>query len=116
MVPAPNFEQAINLWRENPEIDLGIHITLTSDEWGEKYSGQTVLPKTDVPSLYSPQGVMWTTDEAFIIHAQRKDIENEMEAQIKKVLDTGLKPSHLDHHMSIYGHPDLPFHSNRTFT
>ena len=28
-----------------------------------------------------------------------------MEAQINKVLDTGLKPSHLDHHMSIYGHP-----------
>jgi len=107
MVPAPNFERAINLWQENPEIDLGIHLTLTSDEWGEKYSGSTVLPKTDVPSLYSPQGIMWTTDEAFVMHAKRKDMENEMEAQIRKVLDTGLKPSHLDHHMSIYSHPDF---------
>jgi predicted glycoside hydrolase/deacetylase ChbG (UPF0249 family) len=107
MVPAPNFEQALKLWKENPEIDLGIHLTLTSDEWGEKYSGPTVLSKTAVPSLYSPQGVMWTTDEAFIMHAKRKDMECEMEAQIKKVLDTGLKPSHLDHHMSIYGHPDF---------
>jgi len=107
MVPAPNFEQAIKLWQENPEIDLGIHFTLTSDEWGEKYSGPTVLPKTDVPSLYSPQGVMWTTDEAFIMHAKKKDMVNEMEAQIQKVLETGLKPSHLDHHMSIYGHPDF---------
>lgn len=107
MVPAPNFEQAIKLWQENPEIDLGIHITLTSDEWGERYSGPTVLPRTEVPSLYSPQGVMWTTDEAFILHAQKKDMANEMEAQIKKVINTGLKPSHLDHHMSIYGHPDF---------
>jgi chitin disaccharide deacetylase len=107
MVPAPNFEQVIKLWQENPEIDLGIHLTLTSDEWGEKYSGPTVRPKTDVPSLYSPQGIMWKTDEAFIMHAKKKDMENEMEAQIKKVLDTGLKPSHLDHHMSIYGHPDF---------
>ena len=105
MVPAPNFEQAIDLWLENPEIDLGIHLTLTSDDWGERYSGPTVLPKSDVPSLYSPQGNMWTTDEAFIMHAQTEDVEKEMEAQIKKVLDTGLKPSHLDHHMSIYSHP-----------
>ena len=107
MVPAPDFENAIGLWRENPEIDLGIHITLTSDEWGEKYSSPTVLPQTDVPSLYSPSGVMWTTDDAFIKHARKKDMEKEMEAQIKKVLDTGLKPTHLDHHMSIYGHPDF---------
>lgn len=41
------------------------------------------------------------------MHAERKDMENEMEAQIIKVLDAGLKPSHLDHHMSIYGHPDF---------
>lgn len=107
MVPAPNYEQAIRLWQKNPEIDLGIHFTLTSDAWGEKYSGTTVLPKTDVPSLYSPQGIMWKTDEEFIIHAKKRDMENEMEAQIKKVLDRGLKPSHLDHHMSIYSHPDF---------
>ena len=107
MVPAPNFEYAIKLWQENPDIDLGIHITLTSDEWGDKYSGPTVLPQTDVPSLYSPQGIMWKTDADFIAHARKRDMANEMEAQIKKVLETGLKPSHLDHHMSIYGHPDF---------
>ena len=107
MAPAPNFEYAIKLWQENPDIDLGIHLTLTSDEWGDKYSGPTVLPQSDVPSLYSPQGIMWKTDEDFIRHARKPDIAKELEAQIEKVLDTGLTPSHLDHHMSIYGHPDF---------
>ena len=36
MVPCPNYDQVIKLWRENPEIGLGIHLTLTC-EWGEKY-------------------------------------------------------------------------------
>lgn len=106
MVPCPNYSQVIKLWRENPEIDLGIHLTLTC-EWGGKYPWPPVLPKTDVPSLYNPEGVMWSTDEAIFLHANRKDIEMEMEAQIKKVLDTGLKPSHLDYHMSFHRYLDL---------
>ena len=106
MVPCPNFEQVIKLWQKSPEIDLGIHLTLTC-EWGEKYPWAPVLSKTDVPSLYNPEGSMWPTDEAFLLHANRKDIERELEAQINKVLDTGLKPSHLDHHMNVHRHSDF---------
>ncbi len=106
MVPCPNFEQVIKLWQKSPEIDLGIHLTLTC-EWGEKYPWAPVLSKTDVPSLYNPEGSMWPTDEAFLLHANRKDIERELEAQINKVLDTGLKPSHLDYHMNFAFHGGL---------
>ena len=31
----------------------------------------------------------------------------ELEAQINKILDTGLKPTHLDDHMDFYYHLDL---------
>ena len=85
---------------------FGDTLTLTC-EWGEKYPWAPVLPKTDVPSLYNPEGIMWPTIEALLLHAKRKDIERELEAQINKVLDTGLKPSHLDHHMNFHHHPDL---------
>ena len=106
MVPCPNYDQVINLWRENPGIDLGIHLTLTC-EWGEKHPWKPVLPKTDVPSLYNPEGIMWPTDEAILLNTNPKDIERELEAQINKVLDTGLKPTHLDYHMSFHPYFDL---------
>lgn len=106
MVPCPNFDHVIKLWKENPEIDLGIHLTLTC-EWGQKYPWAPVLPKTDVPGLYNPKGIMWPTIETLLLNANRKDIERELEAQINKVLDRGLKPSHLDCHMNFGFHGDL---------
>ena len=100
MVPCPNFDQAMKLWKENPETDLGIHLTLTC-EWGEKYPWAPILPKTDVPGLYNPEGRMWASTEALLKHASRKDIRRELEAQIKKVLEKGLAPTHIDYHMNF---------------
>ena len=106
MVVCPNIDHAMKLWQENPEIDLGVHLTLTC-EWGEKYPWAPVLPKTDVPSLYNPQGIMWPTPEALLLHSKRKDIEMELEAQVNKVLDTGLNPTHIDYHMNFGFNTDL---------
>ena len=106
MVPCPNFNRVIKLWKENPEIDLGIHFTLTC-EWGEKYPWTPVLSKANVPSLYNPEGIMWPNVNELLQHAKRKDIKMELDAQINTILDAGLKPSHLDHHMDFYYHSDL---------
>ena len=106
MVPCPNYDHAIKLWKENPKIDLGVHLTLTC-EWGEKYPWAPVLPKTEVPSLSNPDGIMWPTTEALLLHSNRKEIERELTAQINKVLDAGLQPSHLDFHMNFGFNTDL---------
>ena len=106
MVPCPNYDQAIKLWQENPEIELGVHLTLTC-EWGEKYPWHPVLSEADVPSLYNPEGIMWQRVEELLQHAKRKDIALELEAQINKVLETGLKPSHIDCHMVFHHQFDL---------
>jgi len=106
MVPCPNFNHVIKYWKENPEIDLGVHLTLTC-EWGEKYPWTPVLSKGNVPSLYNPQGIMWPNVSELLQHAKKKDINMELDAQINKILDAGLKPSHLDHHMDFYYHSDL---------
>jgi predicted glycoside hydrolase/deacetylase ChbG (UPF0249 family) len=106
MVPCPNFDHVIKLWKNTPETDLGIHLTLTC-EWGEKYPWTPVLSKKNVPSLYNTQGIMWPNVYEILQHANRKEINMELEAQINKILDAGLKPSHLDHHMDFYYHSDL---------
>jgi len=103
MVPCPNFPQIMELWGKNPEIELGVHLTLTC-EWGRRYPWSPVLPRTDVPSLYNPDGMMWSNIQDLLRNAKRKEIEMELDAQISKILDTGLKPSHLDHHMDFYYH------------
>jgi chitin disaccharide deacetylase len=100
MVPCPNFGNVIKLWKGAPETDLGVHLTLTC-EWGEKYPWAPVLSKTDAPSLYNPEGMMWPTVEALLLHAKKNDIERELEAQINKILETGLELSHLAHHMNF---------------
>ena len=106
MAPCPNFNQIIKLWRENPDIDLGVHLTLTC-EWGTKYPWSTVLSKSHVPSLYNPDGIMWSSINDLLQHATQKDIDMELEAQIVKILDAGLKPTHLDYHMDFAYHADL---------
>lgn len=106
MVPCPNFSQVIKCWKENPEIDLGVHLTLTC-EWGEKYPWTPVLSKANVQGLYNPKGIMWENVKELLQHARRKEINMELDAQINKILDAGLKPSHLDHHMDFYYHSDL---------
>ena len=106
MACSPNFGQAISMWKDQRDIALGIHLTLTF-EWGDKYPIFTVLEKNEVPSLYNPKGILWESNEGFLRHAKRKDMENELEAQIKKVFATGLRPSHLDYHENIHQHPDF---------
>lgn len=106
MVPCTNFLQVMELWRKNPEFELGVHLTLTC-EWGERCPWSPVLPRTDVPSLYNPDGMMWRSVQDLLRNAKRKEIEMELDAQINKILDAGLKPSHLDHHMDFYYHHNL---------
>jgi chitin disaccharide deacetylase len=106
MVPCPNFDNAIHLWKTNPKIDMGIHLTLTC-EWGKKYPWTPVLSRTDVPSLYNQEGIMWKSVAELLQHANRHHIVMELEAQINKVLDTGLQPSHADCHMVLHEHVDL---------
>mgnify|MGYP005841548953 CR=1 FL=1 len=102
MVPCPGFDRVMKWWRKNPEgIDLGIHLTLTC-EWGRKYPWSPVLPEDQVPSLYNPEGIMWPSVADLLQHGARAEILMELEAQINKILDAGMQPSHLDHHMDFY--------------
>lgn len=107
MVPCPDFERTLAIWGEHPELDLGIHLTLNS-EWGTRYGWSPVLPESQVPSLYSPDGIMWQTEQQLQDHMVVSEALQEMEAQILRVLEAGLHPTHLDDHMGCYWqHPDL---------
>jgi len=101
MVPCPDFNRVTTIWKENPDLDLGIHLTLNSD-WGTKYGWGPVLPKSRVPSLYSEKGIMWRTPNELMAKINVGEALRELEAQIRKVLKAGIKPTHMDAHYGNY--------------
>lgn len=106
MVPCPNFHRIVEWCKDNPDSDLGIHLTLTC-EWGEKYPWKPILPESKVPTLYNNDGIMWADVNELLLHAKREEIILELSAQIEKMFDGGIKPTHLDHHMDFYYETDL---------
>jgi predicted glycoside hydrolase/deacetylase ChbG (UPF0249 family) len=101
MVSCPDFERVIKIWQRDPDLDLGIHLTLNS-EWGKNYGWSPILPKDIVPSLYNPDGIMWQTEAKLRKHLNVTEALLEMEAQILKVLEMDLEPTHIDEHMGCY--------------
>ena len=97
MVPCPWFTEFAAYYRENPGLDIGVHLTLTS-EW-KYYRWGTVASKDKVPSLIDEEGFMWRSYEEFNQHAKPEEVEIELRAQIERVLQFGIKPTHIDTHM-----------------
>jgi len=54
LVPSPWFPEAVQMLKENPSIDVGIHLTLTSEWDNIKWR-----PLTDCPSLKDQDGYFY---------------------------------------------------------
>lgn len=101
MVPCPWFYEMAVFAKNNPDIDNGIHLTLTC-EW-ENYKFGPVLPVSEVPSLVDENGHFFKTREELKNKATKEDVEKELNAQIKKAIDFGINPTHIDSHMYSVG-------------
>lgn len=77
------FEHAVTLARQTPTLDIGCHLVLVG--------GNSLLPPhaplpLDVKSLLAA------------LARGRIAIESELDAQVRRILDAGLRPTHLDTH------------------
>jgi chitin disaccharide deacetylase len=97
MVPCPWLSEIATYARANPQADLGLHLTLTS-EW-TSYRWGPVLPKESVGSLLDKDGYFYLTETEAASHADPKQVEIEIRAQIARARAFGIVPSHLDSHM-----------------
>jgi chitin disaccharide deacetylase len=106
MVPCPWFVDFAAYYKSHPTLDVGIHITLTS-EW-ENYKFGGVLPSTEIPSLLDENGYFYPTTEEVGLHAVPAEAEKEIRAQIDRAIAYGINPTHLDTHMgSVMARPEL---------
>jgi chitin disaccharide deacetylase len=97
MVPCPWLPEIAAYARSHPEVDLGLHLTLTS-EWS-LYRWGPVLSKERVPSLLDRDGYFYPTETEAAAHLDSKEAEAEIRAQIARARALGIQPTHLDSHM-----------------
>lgn len=87
----PGFEHGINLVQNYPNLGIGVHLTLTC--------GKPLL--NDVPSITDNNSFhpLPFYEEVFSINTD--DVYREWKAQIEKILQAGIKPTHLDSHHHV---------------
>jgi predicted glycoside hydrolase/deacetylase ChbG (UPF0249 family) len=103
MMPCPWVPQCAAWLRENPQVDAGLHLTLTS-EW-KNYRWGPVAGKPAVPGLVDEEGCLWHSVSGVVTHASADEVETEMRAQVDKALAMGIRPTHLDSHMGTCFQP-----------
>ena len=79
MVPCPWFEEIAAYSRANPEIDLGLHLTLTA-EW-KYYKWGPVAPESEVPGLLDENGYLYDNCASVANTATPEEVEKELRAQ-----------------------------------
>lgn len=103
LVPSPWFPEAVKMLKENPGIDAGIHLTLTSEWENVKWR-----PLTSCPSLTDSNGyfypMIWTNknypNKNLLAYKWKLDeIEKEWRAQIELALRELPYISHISAHM-----------------
>ncbi|OZB90811.1 polysaccharide deacetylase family protein [Paenibacillus sp. XY044] len=102
MMPCPWAKEAAEWAAARPNVDVGIHLTFTSEwdtyRWGPVTRRQTVL------SLITEEGYFPRDCRTVETKARAAEIYAEMTGQIRLARRMGLTPTHLDNHMgSLYG-------------
>ncbi len=97
MMPTPWVSEVAAFAQENPEADLGLHLTLTS-EWKYMKWGP-VAPLGDVPSIVDSLGHLYDNCLTFGQKATVEEAKAELKAQVEKAYKMGIRPTHFDTHM-----------------
>jgi predicted glycoside hydrolase/deacetylase ChbG (UPF0249 family) len=97
MIPCPWVQEIASYARKNPQADLGLHLTLTS-EW-RHFRWGPVVPKDRVISLLDGEGYFRLTESEAASYANVKEVEIEIRGQIEWARNLGIQPTHLDSHM-----------------
>jgi hypothetical protein len=106
MMPCPWVPDFVKFLKNNPKIDAGLHLTLTS-EW-DAYRWGPLSGKKNVPGLVDKEGAMWASVENTVAHASDDEVEQEIVSQLARARDMGFEPTHLDSHMgTLFAKPEF---------
>ncbi len=98
------FARAAELARSEVRLGIGVHLNLSD--------GPPVLPAGEVASLVNAEGTFFAGPGRLFLRRLRGrlalgEAEREWDAQIRKVRDAGISPTHLDGHKHVHMLPGL---------
>ncbi|MBX9600996.1 MAG: polysaccharide deacetylase family protein [Bryobacteraceae bacterium] len=106
MMPTPWVPQMVRYIKSRPDVDAGLHLTLTS-EWKE-YRWGPLVGTAGAPGLVDPEGAMWRGVEQVVRNASPDEVEREIRAQVDRAVKMGFTPTHLDSHMgTLFATPEF---------
>ncbi len=103
IVNAPWFREAVSICKDNPQFDVGVHLTLTCEYDGFRWAALSTNDPTT--GLVDEEGYLWRTREDAVRHVQEDAAEVEMREQIQRAFDAGIDVTHIDTHMGSVVHP-----------
>lgn len=103
MVPCPWFPEIARMARENPDLDVGVHLTLNADMAPYRWRPLTGPGR----GLTDPDGFFWAEMPDVRLHADPEAVEQELRAQIETALAAGIDVTHLDCHMGTAMMPEF---------
>jgi predicted glycoside hydrolase/deacetylase ChbG (UPF0249 family) len=100
----PAFVLGVEMARVTPGLAIGVHLNLSD--------GRPAAPRELVTSLVDNEGQFAGGPEGLLLRMARRsllteEVEFEWDAQIQKVRDAGVEPSHLDGHKHVHMLPGL---------
>ena len=105
MVPCPWFREIAEAAAGDPMLDLGVHLTLTS-EW-EHYRWAPISTVSRASGLIDDDGFFWRDVASLRRHLVPEAAEVELRTQIERAQASGIQPTHIDAHMAAAMLPEL---------
>jgi chitin disaccharide deacetylase len=103
MVPCPWFPLLAQEYGRHGGLDLGVHLTLTS-EW-DGYRWGPISSRDPASGLMDGEGYFHRRSEEVQAQADAQAVQAELEAQLARALAAGVDVSHVDTHMGTVAHP-----------
>ncbi len=98
------YEDGVRTARELPSLGVGVHLNLSD--------GKPIAPPNEVRSLLKETGEFSDDPASLLLRLTTKSLklshaEKEWDAQIRKILSDGIRPTHLDGHKHVQMLPGL---------
>lgn len=93
MAAMPGFDHAVSLSKENPNLGIGVHLTLTCG-YPLLKNHKTIVDEKGMFKKLS----FFENDNSYDID----EVYEEWDAQIKKIIEAGIIPTHLDSHHHVH--------------
>lgn len=97
MVPCGWFPAAAEFCRRQPQADMGVHLTLTS-EW-DSYRWGPISTRDPASGLLDDEGYFYRAAADVAANGTETAVYRELKAQIERALAAGIPVTHIDTHM-----------------